>query len=29
VTPEESMVLMKRDFAVEILEKEKERTYLF
>ncbi|RDE17646.1 MAG: 50S ribosomal protein L5 [Candidatus Thorarchaeota archaeon] len=29
VTPEESMVLMKRNFAVEILEKEKERTYLF
>jgi large subunit ribosomal protein L5 len=29
VTPEESMVLVRRDFGVQILEKEKERTYLF
>lgn len=29
VTPEESMVLVRRDFGIEILEKEKERTYLF
>lgn len=29
VTPEESMVLVRRDFGIQILEKEKERTYLF
>jgi len=29
LTPEESMVFMKREFGVEILEKERERTYLF
>ncbi len=29
MTPEESMVFMKREFGVEILEKERERTYLF
>ncbi len=29
LTPEESMVFMKREFGIEILEKERERTYLF
>jgi large subunit ribosomal protein L5 len=29
VTPEESMVLVRRDFGIQILEKQKERTYLF
>ncbi len=29
VTPEESMVFIKAEFGVEILEKERERTYLF
>ncbi len=29
LTPEESMVFMKNEFGVEILEKERERTYLF
>ncbi len=29
VTPEESMVLVRREFGIQILEKQKERTYLF
>jgi large subunit ribosomal protein L5 len=29
LTPEESMVFVKREFGIEILEKERERTYLF